>query len=146
MYVTTFFLLIHRFHNFFFTFSAILLLQLICHKFFELIIINHMWFIVKILYTWQLFFLLIHRFQNFCFTFSVMLLPQLICHKFCELIIINHVWFIVKILRTWQLFFLFIHRFHNFFFHFRQWHCHNCQNKIFFPFSAMALPQLLFFF
>ena len=34
---------------FFFTFSAMPLPQLICHKFFELIIINHVWFIVKIL-------------------------------------------------------------------------------------------------
>ena len=41
---------------------------------------------------------------------------------------------IVKILWTWQLFFLLIHRFHNFFFHFRQWDCHNCQNKFFFFF------------
>ena len=102
--------------------------------------------IVKILCTWQLFFYSFTDFIIFFFTFSAILLLQLICHKFFELIIINHMWFIVKILYTWQLFFLLIHRFHNFFFHFRQWHCHNCQNKFFFPFSAMALPQLLFFF
>ena len=51
--------------------------QLICHNFFELIIINHVWFIVKILCTWQLFFLLIHRFHNFFFPFSAIALPQL---------------------------------------------------------------------
>ena len=62
---------------FFLTFSAMPLPQLICHKFFELIIINHVWFIVKILWTWQLFFLLIHRFHNFFFPFSAMALPQL---------------------------------------------------------------------
>ena len=33
----------------FFTFSVMPLSQLICHKFFELIIINHVWFIMKIL-------------------------------------------------------------------------------------------------
>ena len=44
------------FFFFFFTFSVMPLPQLICHKFFELIIINHVWFIVKILCTWQLFF------------------------------------------------------------------------------------------
>ena len=38
-----------QFFFFFFTFSAMPLPQLICHKFFELIIINHVWFIVKIL-------------------------------------------------------------------------------------------------
>ena len=60
-------------------------------------------------------------------------LPQLICHKFFELIIINHVWFIVKILCTWQLFFFYSFTdFIIFFLHFRQSHCHNCQNKIFF--------------
>ena len=52
---------------FIFTFSTMPLPQLICHKFFEIIIINHVWFIVKILCTWQLFFLLIHRFHNFFF-------------------------------------------------------------------------------
>ena len=56
--------------------------QLICHKFFELIIINHVWFIVKILCTWQPFFLLIHRFHNFFFPFSAMALPQLPKHFF----------------------------------------------------------------
>ena len=51
--------------------------QLICHKFFELIIINHVWFIVKILCTWQIFFLLIHRFHNFFFYFR-----QSHCHNY----------------------------------------------------------------
>ena len=127
---------------FFFTFSVIVLPQLpiyiyiyIYIFFFFYIFGNGIATIVK-----TIFF--------FIFTFSAMPLPQLICHNFFELIIINHVWFIVKILWTRQLFFLLIHRFHNFFFYFRQWHCHNCQNKyiyIFFPISAMALSQLLFF-
>ena len=77
VYVTTFFLLIHRFHNFFFTFSAIPLPQLIFHKFFELIIINHVWFIVKILCTWQPFFFSFTDFIIFFFPFSAMALPQL---------------------------------------------------------------------
>ena len=89
------------------------LLQLICHKFFELIIINHVWFIVKILWMWQLFFYSFiifffhfrqwdcHNCQNnffffFFFTLSAMPLPQL----------------------PKQIFF--------FFFLFRQWHYRNC--------------------
>ena len=111
-----FFLLIHRFHNFFFSIFG-----------------NGIATIAKTIF---LFF----------FTFSAMPLPQLICHKFFELIIINHVWFIVKILWMWQLFFFYSFTdFIIFFFHFRQWDCHNCQNKFFFFFftlSAMALPQL----
>ena len=54
---------------FFFTFSVMSLPQLICHKFFELIIINHVWFIIKILWTWQLFFF--YSFTDFLIFFSI---------------------------------------------------------------------------
>ena len=102
--------------------------------------------IVKILCTWQLFFLLIHRFHNFFFTFSAISLPQLICHKFFELIIINHVWFIVKILCTWQLFFFYSFTdFIIFFSIFGNGIATIAKTIFFFPFSAMVLPQLLFF-
>ena len=48
--------------------SAMALPQLGCHKFlFELIITNHMWFTVKILWTTLFIFLLFHRFQNHFF-------------------------------------------------------------------------------
>ena len=73
---------------------------------------------------------------------------------------------IVKIMWTWQLIFLLIHRFHNFFsifgngiativkiiffLHYRQWDCHNCQNKFFFfhiiSNGNATIAKIIFFF
>ena len=103
------------FFFFFFTFLAMPLPQLICHKFFELIIINHVWFIVKILCMWQLFFYSFTDFIIFFFHFQ-----QWDCHN-CQN---NFFFFTLSAMALPQL---------------------PKQIFFFFPFSAMTLPQLLFF-
>ena len=87
--------------------------QLICHKFFELIIINHVWFIVKILWTWQLFFYL---FTDFIIFFSIF------GNGIATIVKINFFFFLNY--RQWHC-----HNCQNnffFFFLFRQWHYRNC--------------------
>ena len=113
VYVTTFFLLIHRFHNFFFSIFSNGIATIVKINFFFFFLHYRQWHWHNCQNNFFFFLFRQWHYRN-CFFFNW---PGSILGRGIS----------VTVLPKLPIFFFF-------FLHFRQWDCHNCQNNFFFFF------------